>query len=128
MQEMKFENIRGFTVLEVIIVLVIIGIIASLGGGNLLKSGDGQKVGVVVKYSYEGVVIDTWEGNLILGGQGAISRDAWSFSIDNNTVSDDLNKALKTQQLVSLHYHRPRLPNPFKGATKNFVYKVEFLK
>lgn len=128
----RFLNAKGFTVVEVFVIFALLGILlAALSGTGGLAIGDGDRVGIVTDFSYTGIRWKTWEGQLILGGQGTVTTNTWYFSVDKNneTLIQDIQNALETQEKVKLSYHRRNLfPRPWLGSTTYFIQKVEGIK
>lgn len=118
-------NKKGFTLIELLIVLAIVVISAYVLFGTF-KTSDGSQVGKVVKFSYGGTVFDTWEGQMILGGQGTVTRDTFNFSVakNNPVIIQEISAALNSQQTVKLSYHKNRMHKPWAGSTTYFINKV----
>lgn len=120
-------NKRGFTLIELLVVLVLLGAVATAviaGLGNFSIS-DGKRVGVVTKFSHKGIFCKTWEGDLLLGGQGTVTSSHWEFSVDDKNVAEEINGAMDKQELVELLYHQQLFVFPWKGDTKYFVTGVK---
>ena len=125
---------RGFSLVELIILTMICVVIAitflvsSAGSRDGLTMGDGDRVGIVTKLSHRGVFWKTWEGQLILGGQGTVTTNVWEFSIIDPQLRDEIKKALDTQTKVRLSYHQNLLPRPWNGSTKYFITAVNVIE
>lgn len=48
---------------------------------------DGERTGVITKFSHKGMLIKTWEGELNMGGfdQGGVAT-IWAFSVDDPVI------------------------------------------
>jgi hypothetical protein len=101
-----------------------------LGGTGGLATGDGNCVGIVTKFSHKGILWKTWEGKLILGGQGTVTTNTWDFSVDkdNETLIQDIQNALDTQEKVKLSYHQILIPVLPIGSTTYFIQKVTVVR
>ena len=117
---------KGFTLSEFTIVLAvvcIIGVIAVTGTSGL-STGDGDRVGIITKLSYRGIHWKTWEGQMILGGQGTVTTNVWEFSVTDPEVLEKVRAALNTQQKVRLSYHQNLMEWPWLGSTTYFITAV----
>ena len=91
---------------------------------------EGNRAGVVIKFSKKGFLFKTYEGELNMGGMNTITNTAqanqiWQFSIINKTVADSMMKL--EGKKVSLHYKEKIKSLPWQGDTKYFVDGVEVI-
>ena len=96
----------------------------------------GSRAGQVMKLSKKGLLFQTWEGQMDMGGistnlannNSAISS-VWEFSVDGRQeqVIELINRAKNTGQRVNLHYKEKLYTLPWRGDTKYFITKVEFV-
>jgi len=85
---------------------------------------DGERAGVLQKFSQRGWVCKTYEGELAMYVVAGVAPQIWSFSVRDETVVEELNKAVG--QHVRLHYSEHRgLPTNCFGETDYFVNRVE---
>jgi len=85
---------------------------------------DGERAGVLQKFSQRGWVCKTYEGELAMYVVAGVAPQIWSFSVRDETVVEELNKAVG--QHVRLHYSEHRgLPTDCFGETDYFVDRVE---
>ena len=115
---------KGYTLIELLITVAIFGILASLLLGKGCSVGDGERVGVVTKLSYTGLYFKTWEGQMIIGGQGTVTMDLWDFSIPDKEVVKEIQAALNSQKKVKLVYHQVAPIRPWVGKTSYYIKKV----
>jgi hypothetical protein len=92
---------------------------------------EGNRAGVLIKFSKKGYVFKTYEGELNTGGLGNIPNTAqmnqlWTFSVTNQTTADTLMKL--EGRKVSLHYHEIVKNMMWQGDTKYFVDGVQLIK
>ena len=120
-------------------ILIILAVAGVLGGGVYLyfsSSGwtysEGERVGVIVKFSHKGSWVKTWEGELAMGAidQGG-QREKWEFSVNETEDGEgrikEVKDAMKSGRRVAIHYRQQRGSQSWKGATTYFVTKVEYL-
>lgn len=85
---------------------------------------DGERAGVLQKFSQRGWVCKTYEGELAMYVVAGVAPQIWSFSVRDESVVEELNKAVG--QHVRLHYAEHRgLPTNCFGETDYFVDRVE---
>jgi hypothetical protein len=85
---------------------------------------EGNRAGVVLKFSRKGYIFKTYEGELNMGGMNTIittaqSNQIWLFSVKDKRVADSLMKL--EGKKVSLHYAEKLGNLPWDGETKYFV-------
>lgn len=115
---------KGFTLIELMIVVTIVGILAATVGGAFMGSvSDGTRAGVVTKISRKGVFVKTWEGELMLGSGN--SGEQWAFTALNGDVATELQAAQKAQKPVTLHYNQKLFRIPWRADTTYFVDRIE---
>jgi hypothetical protein len=85
---------------------------------------DGERAGVLQKFSQRGWVCKTYEGELAMYVVAGVAPQIWSFSVRDEAMVEELNKAVG--QHVRLHYSEHRgLPTDCFGETDYFVDRVE---
>jgi hypothetical protein len=85
---------------------------------------DGERAGVLQKFSKRGWVCKTYEGELAMYVVGGIAPQIWPFSVRDPEVVQQLHGAVGQQ--VRLHYAEHRgLPTNCFGETDYFVTRVE---
>lgn len=94
------------------------------------KYSEGNRAGVVIKFSKKGFVFKTYEGELNMGGLGNVPNVAqgnqiWEFSVKDSKVADELMQL--EGRKVSLHYAEVVKNFPWQGDTKYFVDGVELI-
>jgi prepilin-type N-terminal cleavage/methylation domain-containing protein len=130
---------KAFTLIELLIAIVIVVIFCALmvpifGGGNV---SDGARVGCVGKFANKGVMVKSWEGELIMGGtkgssdgDGGLSlvANVWEFTVMDNGIAEQINMLLDTGHRAKFFYHQSFFYNPFVRDTAYTVWKVEDLQ
>ena len=92
---------------------------------------EGNRAGVLIKFSKKGYVFKTYEGELNIGGLGNIPSTAqmnqiWEFSVLDASVAEKLMQM--EGKRVSLQYKEKVKNLPWQGETKYFVVGVDELK
>ncbi len=85
---------------------------------------DGDRAGVLQKFSKRGWICKTWEGEIAMYVVGGVAPQIWEFSVRDDEVAKQLEAAVGQQ--VRLHYAEHRhLPTNCFGETDYFVNRVE---
>ena len=110
----------------------------SLGLALLMTSctenySNGERIGMITKFSQKGLVFDSWEGTLNTTQTGMNSAQPFEFSVDND-VNDPktiaaLDSAATYGWKVKIKYHQTFGKNWFsnRGETNFFVNEVQVL-
>jgi hypothetical protein len=84
---------------------------------------DGERAGVLQKFSRRGWVCKTYEGELAMSVVPGVAPTIWEFSVRDDAVVPKLSAALGRR--VVLHYtQHPGLPTSCFGYTDYFVDSV----
>jgi hypothetical protein len=87
---------------------------------------DGERAGVLQKFSQRGWVCKTYEGELALYVVAGVAPQIWNFSVRDAAVAAELGKTVG--QNVRLHYREHRgLPTSCFGETDYFVDRMEVI-
>ena len=85
---------------------------------------DGDRAGVLQKFSKRGWICKTWEGEIAMYVVGGVAPQIWAFSVRDDAVAGQLQAAVGQQ--VRLHYGEHRgLPTTCFGETDYFVNRVD---
>jgi hypothetical protein len=92
---------------------------------------EGNRAGVLIKFSKKGYIFKTYEGELNVGGLGNIPNTAqmnqtWEFSVKDQTIADSLMHM--EGKRVSLHYRQIMKNMAWQGETPYFVDGVQEVK
>ncbi len=95
-----------------------------------VKSSEGTRAGVLIKFSQKGVIIKTYEGELNIGGMNTVPNTAqanqiWEFSVRDKATADKLMQMAGRK--VSLHYSEVVNSMPWQGQTNYFVDGAEVI-
>jgi hypothetical protein len=124
--EKKSSGGRWKLILLLILVLIVLGIYSLF----TFTYSEGNRAGVLIKFSKKGMMFKTYEGELNIGGVGNIPNTAqmnqiWDFSVKDNATADSLMHL--EGRKVSLHYQEKIKSLPWTGETHYFVDQVEVI-
>jgi hypothetical protein len=87
---------------------------------------EGERAGVLQKFSKRGWVCKTYEGELALYVVGGIAPQIWHFSVRDAAVAEQLHRNVGQQ--VRIHYEEHRgLPTNCFGETDYFATRFEVI-
>lgn len=88
---------------------------------NVKSNGD--RKGVLIKFSHKGNIFKTDEGEMWLGCRQTVNAEKYFFSVTNDSVA----KVLKDLQdeCLQLEYKEYRATLPWRGDSKYIVYGVK---
>lgn len=87
---------------------------------------DGERSGVVTKFSRKGMLLKTWEGELNMGGfdTGGVAT-TWEFSVDDPEIVEELQQAQRAGGRWTLAYRQQLWAQSWKGGTSYFITDVQ---
>jgi hypothetical protein len=84
---------------------------------------DGERAGILQKFSRKGWICKTYEGELAISIIPGVTPIIWPFSVRDEALAPQLNAALGRR--VVLHYREHRgIPTSCFGETSYFVNRV----
>ena len=114
--------------------VIICGLIGILGLSSCTENySNGERIGMITKFSEKGLVYDSWEGTLNTTQTGMNSATPFEFSVDNDVndpkVISTLDSAATNGWKVKIKYHQTFGKNWFnnRGETNYFVKEVVVL-
>jgi hypothetical protein len=110
-------------------VLVILFVLFSLylGLAFAWSYSDGQRAGILQKFSRKGWICKTYEGELAMSIVPGVTPTIWEFSVRDAAVVARLKSAIGTR--VALHYSEHRgIPTTCFGQTNYFVDSVTVVR
>ncbi len=108
---------KGFEMKNIIAIAALV----TLTGCYWTQEGD--KVGTITKLAKQGVIIGTWEGQIIRGGLSGGSGGfgaPFDFTVENPAVLAQLQSAMNAQQEVQIHYHKEAITAPWRCESDNY--------
>jgi hypothetical protein len=84
---------------------------------------EGERSGVLQKFSKKGWLIKTWEGELAMTTVPGVAPVIWNFTVRDDTAAQQVSAALGRSVVVHYTEHRG-LPGNLFGETQYFVDSV----
>ena len=115
---------RGF-VLPLLFVLIALTVLGALYGVVVWKwsYSDGERAGVVQKFSRKGWICKTWEGELNMVVLPGALPEKFFFTVWDEGVASAINRNVGKR--VALHYtEKVGLPTSCFGDTRYYISKV----
>ena len=109
--------------------LVVLFVLFSLylGLAFVWSYSDGQRAGILQKFSRKGWVCKTYEGELAMSIVPGVAPTIWEFSVRDPAVVSRLKSAIGER--VALHYTEHRgIPTSCFGQTNYFVDSVNVVR
>lgn len=101
--------------------------------GSVFTYSDGERTGLITKFSRKGYIFKTHEGTLKIIGQGPVNipnaittNEEWRFSVVDEEVAKQI-RAMDQRRIVKVYYKEYYTRLFWRGDTRYFVYKVEVL-
>ena len=126
-----------FLMIAVVAAIVVIG--PMLGAVSPTYS-DGDRVGVVTKFSHKGMIFKSFEGELNMGGfktvtvednagtnVNSVVGNVFEFSVRDEGIGKQITEAMESGKRVKLHYDESMF-KPYDLSTGYVVNRVEILK
>lgn len=110
-----------------LLLLVVIGIGLWAWAALSWSYSEGDRAGVLQKFSRKGWVCKTWEGEIAQFVVAGVAPQIWTFSVREPAVAAQLSK--QVGERVQLHYTEHRgLPTSCFADTSYFVERVAPVK
>ncbi len=120
---------RGGVVLALLLVLVAAVAAFALYAFVVLhwSYSEGERAGILQKFSHKGWVCKTWEGELAMSIVPGVTPTIWDFSVRDGRVAEAMSAAVGKR--VTLHYKEHRgVPTSCFGETPYFVDGVRVVE
>lgn len=92
---------------------------------------DGEKMGIITKFSKSGFLFKTYEAELIRGGLtsgSGVFGQSFDFTISDPAMAETVKIAMEQQKEIKIKYHQEWLVAPWRGATQYFLDSVEIIE
>ena len=111
---------KGFRTF-ILVVLAILALAIYWFYFNVKSNGD--RKGVLIKFSHKGNIFKTDEGEMWLGCRQTVSAEKYFFSVTNDSVATLLRNL--QDECLQLEYREFRATLPWRGDSKYIVYGVK---
>jgi hypothetical protein len=117
------------------IVLVLLLVLAALVAAFVLYTvfvlrwsySEGERAGILQKFSHKGWVCKTWEGELAMSIVPGVTPTIWDFSVRDRGIAERMSAAVGKR--VTLHYKEHRgVPTSCFAETPYFVDDVRVVE
>ncbi|MBA3345853.1 MAG: hypothetical protein H0T44_11275 [Gemmatimonadales bacterium] len=114
---------RPWLILVGLLLLVVLAFSAYVGLVFAWSYSEGERAGVLQKFSRKGWLCKTYEGEMAMSIVPGVTPTIWEFSVRDEEVVPELNAALGKR--VVLHYTEHKgVPTSCFGATPYYVDSV----
>ena len=105
-------------------VLFAIAVIAILIYWNYFNiKSNGDRKGVLIKFSHKGNVFKTDEGEMWLGCRQTVNAEKYFFSVTNDSIAGILRNL--QDECLQIEYKEYRATLPWRGESKYIVFGVK---
>lgn len=105
-----------------LVILVLVAAVYTYGTLSYRYS-EGERAGLLQKFSRKGWVCKTYEGELALYVVPGVAPEVWHFSVRDAAVAEQMSKAVG--QRIQLHYsEHPGVPTSCFAETPYFVDRI----
>ena len=127
-QESAVKRGRRFgRILGLLLALVVVGVVLWTWFSLSWAYSEGERAGVLQKFSQKGWVCKTYEGELALYVVGGVAPQIWYFSTRDENVAKQLSAAVGEQ--IRLHYTEHRgVPTSCFAETPYFAESFTVVK
>lgn len=101
------------------------------GCGRGFDFSDGQRTGVIYKFSRKGIVCKTWEGTMAIStGQAVAELVNFDFAVENEdpALIAEVNRVINSGERVRLTYNQRQLTGLCAPDSNYWITKVESVK
>jgi hypothetical protein len=106
------------------LLVIVLGFVGYTWASLSWSYADGERVGILQKFSRKGWICKTYEGELALYIISGVTPQIWNYTVRDATVAARMNSSLG--QRVRLHYTQHRgIPGSCFGDTGYFVDSVQ---
>jgi len=123
----KTRRRKGRKILSTIVFIFLVVLVGFIFWKYYFTYSDGERFGLLQKFSRKGNVFKTYEGELILSSvrgnaNVAIASEKFYFSVGNKNVADQLMRLQGRN--VTVHYEQKNGTLPWRGESEYIVDSV----
>ena len=85
---------------------------------------DGDRAGVLQKFSRKGWLCKTWEGEMAMVSMPGTAPEIFNFSVRSDAVAEKINRSLGKRVAISYEQHKG-VPTRCFGETEYFITDVK---
>lgn len=90
---------------------------------------EGERTGIVTKFSKTGLIWKTWEGEMNLGGvvpgrEGAMVPNIWEFTVEGDEIVERVKQIQREQKPVTFRYRKWIIRPAPRTETGYFVTEI----
>lgn len=121
------RRFRLWLLLAALVVLPAVVFTLYIGAVFAFSYSEGERAGILQKFSRKGWVCKTYEGELAMSIVPGVTPTIWEFSVRDERVVPQLNEAIGKR--VVLHYSEHRgVPTTCFGTTSYYVDSVAVME
>lgn len=110
-------------ILIILLILVVLGIAVTQAH---ITYSEGSRSGYIKKFSKNGYIIKTYEGDLVQQINGVLTADSFHFTVKDDKIVQDITRALNNNERVEVKYKQQLyLFQALHGDTQYFVTEVK---
>ena len=114
------RRVKVLAILVGVLLLPVVGFALYVFVALNWSYSDGERAGVLQKFSRKGWVCKTWEGELAMTTVPGVAPELWQFTVRDAVIAQHINAAIGKR--VTLHYREhPGVPTSCFGQTPYYV-------
>jgi hypothetical protein len=114
------RRVKVLAILAGVLLLPVVGFALYVFVALNWSYSDGERAGVLQKFSRKGWVCKTWEGELAMTTVPGVAPELWQFTVRDAMIAQHINAAIGKR--VTLHYREhPGVPTSCFGQTPYYV-------
>jgi hypothetical protein len=106
---------------------VVLAVLLSCSVVGCYTKSEGNRTGTIVKISTKGIIFDSYEGSMILGGSGSSgnSVNTWDFTVEDEKLRSKIEEAQIAQSVITVKYHEELFAAPWRSDTRYFIDSIK---